>query len=116
MPSPFPKMDPGCKVASTMAEPLRIFISYSHEDRKWLEEFKTHLKPSERAALIDPWDDTRIASGTKWEEEIRREIESADMGVLLVTPNYLASDFIARHELPPLLAKPRTFWIAVGHC
>jgi hypothetical protein len=97
-----------------MPDPPKIFISYSHRDKRWLKEFQTRLKPSVRGDLIEAWDDTRIAPGTRWQEEIGRAIDSAGVGVLLVTPEFLASDFIAQHELPPLLAKSKVFWIAVS--
>jgi hypothetical protein len=99
---------------TAMANPPKIFISYSHKDGRWLDEFQTHLTPSVRGALIDTWADTRLAAGTKWKDEIQKALAEADIGVLLVTPDFLASDFIAKHELPPLLAKPKTFWIAVS--
>jgi hypothetical protein len=97
-----------------MPNPTKIFISYSHKDTRWLEEFQTHLTPSVRGAMIDAWADTRLAPGTRWREEIQQALAEADIGVLLVTPNFLASGPIARHELPPLLAKSTIFWIAVS--
>jgi tetratricopeptide (TPR) repeat protein len=93
----------------------RLFASYSHLDQRWLAEFRTHLTPLLREAIVDAWDDTRIAPGSKWAEEIGAALAAADIGVLLVTPDYLASDFIARYELPPLLAGTTVFWIAVSH-
>ncbi|HEV7484361.1 MAG TPA: toll/interleukin-1 receptor domain-containing protein [Thermoanaerobaculia bacterium] len=99
-------------------EPKRdkIFISYSHKDKKLFEEFETMLAPAIRKGSVDIWNDQKIAPGSKWKDEIGAALSSASVAVLLVSQHFLASQFIAKHELPQLLAAAekkgvRIFWI-----
>jgi uncharacterized protein YegP (UPF0339 family) len=80
-----------------------VFISYSHKDKEWLERVKIHLKPLEQYYNIDVWDDSKIDYGDKWEEAIEKAIESAQVAILIISADFIASDFIANKELPPIL-------------
>jgi hypothetical protein len=84
-----------------------LFISYSHRDLKWLEQLRTHLKPLERNYNLERWDDSRIKPGDKWLVEIEQALSRAAVALLLVSPDFVASDFIDRKEMPSLLDAAR---------
>jgi len=77
------------------------------------------LAPLTRDKKISVWSDTDITPGTRWKEQIDEALSRATVAILLVTPNFLASDFIVNHELWPLLRKSKEggmciLWIAVS--
>ncbi len=79
-----------------------LFISYSRKDRAFLERFWTHLSPLETLYGLQRWDDSRIQPGDIWLDEIEQALARAQVALLLVSPDFLASDFIRRKELPCL--------------
>lgn len=79
----------------------KVFVSYSHLDKQYLTDIQRHFKPFLKQ--IDFWDDTKIEVGKKWKEEIRTAINETKVAILLVSTDFLGSEFIATDELPPLL-------------
>src|SRR5215472_6999993 len=84
-----------------------VFISYSREDRDWLERLLVLLKPYTRQNL-KVWADPYLEIGGKWRREIATALSRTCIGVLLLSPDFFASDFINDEELPGLLGDAET--------
>lgn len=82
-----------------------VFISYSHRDKSFLDRLMVHLSPLAKKKLIDPWADTQLVAGDKWKASIEASLKKARAAILLISADFLASDFIVNNELPPLLKK-----------
>lgn len=97
----------------------QIFISYSSENKKWLQMLELYLKPLIASHKIKVWSDTQIQPGEQWKQEIDDALSSTRVAVLLVSPEFLASEFIGKVELPFLLeasnkGEIQILWIAVS--
>ena len=95
----------------------QVFISYCHKDSRFLKELRVHLKPFIRTGLV-AWSDQQIDPGSEWFKEIEAALKKAKVAVMMVSPDFLASDFIHKHELGPLLEKAekggvRILWIPI---
>ena len=86
----------------------RVFVSYSHMDEHWLHRMLVHLTPLQKEGVIDVWSDTRLRPGDDWKVEIEQALENASVAVLLVSADFLASEFVTENELPPLLRAAET--------
>ena len=83
---------------------MRIFISYSHRNKDILARLQVHLNPIVAWRKdVEIWDDTKITVGSKWQPAIAQAIDKCDVAILIVSADFIASEFIARNELPPLL-------------
>jgi len=88
------------------ASPVKIAISYAHEDHDFLRDLRTHLTPSERSGKLEIWCDGEIRPGEKWSNEIMRAFASAEIYILLISQHFFSSDFCYDEEFR--LATQRT--------
>jgi len=82
-----------------------VLITYSHRDSKHVEEFTIRMEEAGLRDRLVLWDDSRLKSETPSWHEMAQAMESATAVVLFVSPNYLASDFEVKDELPRLLRR-----------
>jgi tetratricopeptide (TPR) repeat protein len=84
-----------------------VFISYSSKDREWLDRLLPHLDLLKKQKLLDIWEDSRIDGGDIWFEEIKKAMKSSSIAILLVTADFLSSDFVLKEEVPHFLQEQR---------
>lgn len=74
-------------------QPMKVFISYSHKDEAYREELETHIKILSRRGLISVWHDRKIGGGREWKGEIDKNLREADIILLLISADFIASDY-----------------------
>jgi internalin A len=87
--------------------PLRLFLSYAHADEEYIERLRKELKLLERNGSIRPWYDRALTAGELWEPRILQELESAEVVVIQLSPDFLASDFCVLKELAAAIERKR---------
>jgi len=102
---------------------IEICCCYAHEDEILLNKLKSHLRPLQRQGFIEVWHDRDISAGTEWEREISQHLNSAQIILLLVSPDFMNSDYcysvemkraMERHEqgearVIPIIIRP-VYW------
>jgi tetratricopeptide (TPR) repeat protein len=82
-----------------------VFISYSHQDEAWKNQLVSQLRVLEIEDALSVWDDRQIAAGGDWHAEIETAMERARAAVLLISADFLTSEFIRGTEVPRLLQR-----------
>jgi TIR domain/NACHT domain len=99
---------------------LNLFYSYSHEDEALRDQLEKHLRQLQRQGLVSAWHDGRILPGETWTREVEMHLETASIILLLVSPDFLGSDYcydiqmqraLERHErgaarVVPIILRP----------
>ena len=111
-------------MTSSVNQVIEVFFSYAHEDEKLRDELAKQLKLLERQGIISAWHDRQIVAGTEWGSAIDTHLDSAQVILLLVSPDFLASDYcwdievkraMERHEagearVIPVILRPVDYW------
>ena len=77
----------------------RVFLSYSHQNTPWLGRLRTHLAGLRRAKEIETWTDQEILVGDLWDANIKENLANADVFILLLSADFIASEYIWNQEL-----------------
>ncbi|MFH1314257.1 MAG: toll/interleukin-1 receptor domain-containing protein [Candidatus Eisenbacteria bacterium] len=89
-----------------MRRKVRIFVSYARSNRdlaaRFLDRFRDQLAPSKTYNYVFSRD-TDILVGEDWHDEIQKAVKRSDVGLLLVSPAFLGSQYITKHELPKFI-------------
>jgi hypothetical protein len=86
-------------------ELVTLFISYSHKDEALRRELDNHLKPLIREKVIEAWHDRQIDAGKVWPKEIEEKLNKADMILLLISSDFVASDYCNTIEMEQALQR-----------
>ena len=94
-----------------------VFVSYSHVDEEWAQAFQVMLTPVLENFGIELWVDTEIRTGSYWDPEIEKASARSGVALLLVSKDFLASEYIMRNELPGLIRHHvRLAPVLIGSC
>src|SRR5215831_15336109 len=85
--------------------PIDVFISYSHSDEALYQQLAKHLKPLEYDGTISPWSDHRITPGQEFDAEIMAALDRARLILLLISSDFIASDYCWGTEMKKALAR-----------
>jgi hypothetical protein len=90
---------------TTHQNALSVFISYAHKDELWLHELVKHLSLLKRGGLISAWYDRQIVPGTNRTQVIDEQLEQASIILLLISPDFMVSDYCYQIEMQRALER-----------
>ena len=86
-------------------QPVELFYSYAHRDERLHKRLETHLSVLRQQGVITEWHDRKIVAGTDWKQSIDTHLMTATVILLLISPDFLASDFCYGVEMQRALAR-----------
>ncbi|HEY6285279.1 MAG TPA: toll/interleukin-1 receptor domain-containing protein [Ktedonobacteraceae bacterium] len=87
---------------------IEVFYSYAHEDEKWRIELEKHLSLLKHQHLVKSWKDRDIKAGDEWKKEISIHLKSAQIILLLISPDFMASDYCYSIEMKYAMRRHNT--------
>jgi tetratricopeptide (TPR) repeat protein len=99
------------------SQPVRVFYSYAHEDEALCETLQKHLRLLQRQGLIQSWYDRKIPAGSGWQAQIDQHLDTAQVILLLISPDFLQSDYCHDIEMRQALERHATgeAWVIPIH-
>ena len=108
--------------------PVEVFCCYAHKDKALLDELKTHLSPLQRQNIISVWHDGDISAGAQWDQEIKKHLNNAKIILLLISSDFIHSDYCYGTEMQhaseryrrgeakviSLIIRPTAYWESVS--
>src|SRR2546421_2088635 len=79
--------------------PIKVFYSYAHEDEAFCAQLEKHLSSLRHQGFIEEWHDRMIFAGTDWAHDIDSHLNSASLILLLVSPDFMQSDYCVSVEM-----------------
>jgi len=92
---------------------IKIFVSYAHKDEDFREELEKHLSAQKRLKRITTWFDRQILAGADWEHEIEARLDTADVILLLVSADFISSNYCYGIEMQRALDRSRAGTVRV---
>ena len=104
-----------------VSSPVKIFISYAKEDKEMLEKLSIHLAGLKRNNTIQSWDERAIMPGETWQVEAKKQLEAAQIILLLISPSFINSDYCYEQEMNMAVQRhknneAKVIPIIVKHC
>jgi internalin A len=79
--------------------PLRVFFSYSHKDEEYRDQLDVHFAMLRNRGLVETWHDRKIIPGEEWDDTIKQQLQEADLVLLMISADFLHSNYIMNEEL-----------------
>ena len=90
---------------SVLPRTIKVFFSYSHRDERLRDEMELHLSTLKRSRLISAWHDRKLSPGDSFNREIDAQLATADLILLLISANFLSSEYCYTKEMQRALKR-----------